>query len=44
MQGESVEWTNIDPTEPHTVTFGTEPPNFVPTVKSISAHPRLMAR
>ena len=25
--GETVEWTNTDPTEPHTVTFGTEPPN-----------------
>lgn len=29
--GESVEWTNLDPTEPHTVTFGTEPAHFVPT-------------
>ncbi len=27
--GDTVEWTNLDPTEPHTVTFGTEP--FVPT-------------
>lgn len=27
--GDTVEWTNLDPTEPHTVTFGTEPP--VPT-------------
>jgi plastocyanin len=25
--GDTVEWTNIDPTEPHTVTFGTEPAN-----------------
>ncbi|MBV8515484.1 MAG: hypothetical protein JO260_09305, partial [Acidobacteria bacterium] len=25
--GDTVEWTNVDPTEPHTVTFGTEPPN-----------------
>lgn len=25
--GDTVEWTNADPTEPHTVTFGTEPPN-----------------
>lgn len=32
-KGESVEWTNIDPTEPHTVTFGTEPPNLVPTAQ-----------
>ena len=23
--GDTVEWTNYDPTEPHTVTFGTEP-------------------
>jgi plastocyanin len=25
--GETVEWTNLDPTTPHTVTFGTEPVN-----------------
>ena len=25
--GDTVEWTNVDPTEPHTVTFGMEPPN-----------------
>jgi plastocyanin len=25
--GDTVQWTNIDPTEPHTVTFGTEPVN-----------------
>jgi plastocyanin len=31
-QGESVTWTNLDPTEPHTVTFGTEPANFIPPV------------
>jgi plastocyanin len=30
QQGESVTWTNIDPTEPHTVTFGTEPVPFNP--------------
>lgn len=30
-KGDSVTWTNIDPTEPHTVTFGTEPANFTPT-------------
>lgn len=33
--GESVVWTNIDPTEPHTVTFGTEPARFVPTLYSL---------
>jgi plastocyanin len=33
--GDSVTWVNLDPTEPHTVTFGTENPApgaFVPTV------------
>ncbi len=30
-KGDSVLWTNLDPTEPHTVTFGTEPANFIPT-------------
>jgi plastocyanin len=33
--GESVLWTNLDPTEPHTVTFGTEPTGFVPTLFSL---------
>ncbi len=31
-KGESVTWTNLDPTEPHTVTFGTEPQNFIPPI------------
>jgi plastocyanin len=31
-KGQSVTWTNLDPTEPHTVTFGTEPAGFIPTV------------
>lgn len=30
--GDTVEWTNLDPTEPHTVTFGTEPANPMATV------------
>lgn len=34
-EGESVVWTNLDPTEPHTVTFGTEPLGFVPTLYSL---------
>lgn len=25
--GDTVEWTNLDPAEPHTITFGTEPAN-----------------
>ncbi|MGD0906610.1 MAG: hypothetical protein ABSA96_03445 [Candidatus Acidiferrales bacterium] len=33
--GESVVWTNLDPTEPHTVTFGDEPAGFVPTLYSL---------
>jgi plastocyanin len=33
--GESVLWTNLDPTEPHTVTFGTEPAGFVPTLYAL---------
>ena len=28
--GETAEWTNEDPTTPHTITFGTEPANPVP--------------
>jgi plastocyanin len=28
--GDTVEWTNLDPETPHTVTFGTEPLNPVP--------------
>ena len=31
-KGDSVEWTNVDPTEPHTITFGTEPADFIPPV------------
>jgi plastocyanin len=34
-EGESVVWTNLDPTEPHTVTFGEEPAAFVPTLYSL---------
>jgi plastocyanin len=35
---DTVEWTNLDPTEPHTVTFGVEP--FVPTtLVGVSASP-----
>jgi plastocyanin len=28
--GETVEWSNSDPTAPHTITFGAEPANLVP--------------
>lgn len=31
-EGDTVEWSNLDPQEPHTVTFGTEPANiFIPS-------------
>ncbi len=33
--GESVLWTNLDPTEPHTVTFGNEPASLVPTLYAL---------
>lgn len=32
--GETVEWVNADPTEPHTVTFGTEPANPMTVVNA----------
>jgi plastocyanin len=35
--GEAVEWINADPTEPHTVTFGTEPANPQATVNANTA-------
>jgi plastocyanin len=33
--GQTVEWDNHDPVTPHTVTFGTEPPNPVPPSGSV---------
>jgi plastocyanin len=33
--GETVEWVNADPTEPHTVTFGAEPANPATVVNAI---------
>ncbi len=32
--GETVEWTNLDPATPHTITFGVEPANPVPPVNA----------
>jgi plastocyanin len=34
--GDTVEWTNLDPVEPHTVTFGTEPGNVLPPSSNVS--------
>ena len=33
--GDSVLWTNLDPTEPHTITFGSEPAGLIPTFYSL---------
>ncbi|HLK04369.1 MAG TPA: plastocyanin/azurin family copper-binding protein [Candidatus Acidoferrum sp.] len=33
--GDTVEWTNLDPVTPHTITFGVEPQNPVPPVNAI---------
>ena len=37
--GETVEWTNIDPITPHTVTFGTEPGNPIPPSPNVTTDP-----
>jgi plastocyanin len=34
--GETVEWNNSDPVEPHTITFGTEPPNPMPPSANVT--------
>jgi plastocyanin len=34
--GDTVEWTNLDPVTPHTVTFGTEPANPVPPSSDVT--------
>ena len=38
--GETVEWTNLDPVTPHTITFGTEPPPpFDPPSPDVTVDP-----
>lgn len=34
--GDSVEWTNLDPTTPHTITFGNEPANLNPPSANVT--------
>lgn len=34
--GETIEWTNSDPTTPHTITFGVEPANPVPPSANVT--------
>ena len=35
--GETVEWTNLDPITPHTITFGIEPANPIPPSPNVTA-------
>lgn len=37
--GATVEWTNDDPSMPHTITFGTEPQNPIPPSPNVSVDP-----
>ena len=37
--GDTVEWTNHDPSEPHTVTFGTEPADPRPPSSNVTMSP-----
>ena len=38
--GQTVEWTNLDPVTPHTITFGTEPPPpFDPPSPDVTVDP-----
>jgi len=34
--GETVEWSNVDPSTPHTVTFGQEPQNPIPPSSNVT--------
>jgi len=34
--GQTVEWSNMDPVTPHTVTFGAEPPNPMPPSSNVT--------
>jgi plastocyanin len=35
-EGDTVEWSNLDPQEPHTITFGTEPANPFPPSPNVT--------
>jgi plastocyanin len=35
-EGDTVEWSNLDPQEPHTITFGTEPANPFPPSANVT--------
>jgi plastocyanin len=37
--GDTVQWTNQDPIEPHTITFGTEPADPVPPSANVTVDP-----
>ena len=38
-KGDTVEWTNLDPVTPHTITFGTEPMNTNPPSGNVTVGP-----
>lgn len=38
-KGDTVEWTNLDPVTPHTITFGQEPPNPTPPSNNVTLAP-----
>jgi plastocyanin len=37
--GDTVEWTNLDPATPHTITFGTEPADPMPPSANVGSDP-----
>ena len=37
--GDTVEWTNLDPATPHTITFGTEPADPMPPSSNVTLDP-----
>ena len=37
--GDTVEWTNLDPATPHTITFGTEPADPMPPSPNVIVDP-----
>jgi len=37
--GETIEWTNLDPITPHTITFGAEPQNPIPPSGNVTSDP-----
>jgi plastocyanin len=38
-KGDTIEWTNLDPALPHTITFGTDPANPIPPSGNVPLNP-----